>query len=74
MQDDFHSLENSVNWSVFDNKWARNSFRPNPAIDEVRINSLRGELELDTRDSRVFPGGGGTPGRYSKKGGLPEGG
>jgi len=58
MQDDFHSLENSVDWSVFDNKWARDSFRPNPAVDELRINSLRAELELDTRNSRVFPGRG----------------
>lgn len=58
MQDDFHSLENSVGWSVFDNKWARDSFRPNPAVDELQVNSLRGELELDTRNSRVFPGRG----------------
>jgi len=70
MQDDFHSLENSVNWSVFDNKWARDSFRPNPAIDEVRINSLRAELELDTRNSRVFPGRGWYARTLLEKGGA----
>ena len=58
LQDDFTSLENSVGWSVFSNDWARDDFRPNPAVDEIQVNSLRGELQMDTRDSHIYPGTG----------------
>ena len=75
LQDDFESLVNSVNWSIFDKRWARDSFRPNPAVDEVQINSLRAELELDTRNSRIFPGRGWyARGLLEKAGGFLGGG
>jgi hypothetical protein len=51
LSDDFESLSNRTNWALF----GGDDFRPNPAIDEGRINSLRGELRLDSRDSRTFP-------------------
>jgi len=49
--DDFYSLPNRTNWALFGGP----DFRPNPAIDEGRIISLRGELRLDTRNSRQHP-------------------
>ena len=58
VQDDFDSLVNSVDWSIFRNSWARRSFRPNPAVDELQLNSLRAELELDTRNHPIYPGQG----------------
>lgn len=58
LQDDFTSLENSVGWSLFGGDWSRDVFRPNSAVDEIRVNSLRGELQMDTRDSRIYPGTG----------------
>ena len=53
-QDDFASLENSVQWTLL-GRLGRNRFRPNPAIDEERYKSLRAELRWDSRDSRHSP-------------------
>jgi hypothetical protein len=55
VQDEFGSLANSEDWGVFDRDWARRGFRANPAVDELRINSLRAEVEVDTRNRRTRP-------------------
>jgi len=49
--DDFESLLQHADWSLFGDE----DFRDNPAADEGRINSLRGELRIDTRDGRRSP-------------------
>ena len=53
-QDDFSSLENSVQWALL-GPLGPDRFRPNPAIDEERYKSLRAELRWDGRDSRHSP-------------------
>ena len=55
-RDDFTSLDNSTDWSLFDG--GRDHFRPNPSVDELEIVSLQAALQLDTRDSRSHPGRG----------------
>lgn len=53
--DEFASLSNSVDWVAFDSRFTRGSFRPNPAVDEVQIRSLRADIQLDTRNNRHHP-------------------
>lgn len=52
LQDDFSSLSNRVNWNLIDHRYVRASFRPNPLIDEGKINSVQASLRVDTRNSR----------------------
>lgn len=54
-QDEFTSLDNQVDWIVWGNRFAAHDFRANPAIDEGTVNSLRTDVQLDTRDHRQRP-------------------
>lgn len=49
--DEFESLSNGTDWALF----GGGDFRFNPPVDEGEINSLRGELRLDTRNGRRSP-------------------
>ncbi|MEW6752582.1 MAG: BamA/TamA family outer membrane protein [Candidatus Latescibacterota bacterium] len=51
LQDEFSSLENAADWHLVHGGPARERFRPNPAVDEMRVHALRGEVQFDTRDS-----------------------
>ena len=53
--DEFASLANSVDWVIFSNRYTLDSFRPNPAVDELQIRSLRADIQLDTRNKRYNP-------------------
>jgi hypothetical protein len=55
VQDDFASLTLSEDWGLFDRDWARRAFRANPVVEEIRINSARAEVQVDTRDHRTHP-------------------
>jgi len=56
--DEFSSLDQSVEWGLFGGNLGRESFRPNPPVDEKQIRSLRADVQLDTRDRRADPGRG----------------
>ena len=54
-RDDFASMEEVADWVLFDNRFSRGQFRPNPAIDEGLVHSVRADVQLDTRDRRRAP-------------------
>ena len=58
MVDDFDSLKNQANWSLFSSGPANSRFRPNPIADEGGYHSIRADLDWDGRDSRSHPGRG----------------
>ncbi|MBI2505039.1 MAG: BamA/TamA family outer membrane protein [Candidatus Latescibacteria bacterium] len=49
-RDEFGSLENEVEWGLFESRFAREAFRPNPPVDEVEVASIRADLQFDTRN------------------------
>ncbi len=49
-RDEFESLENEVQWGVFESRFAREVFRPNPPVEEVEVASIRADVQFDTRD------------------------
>ena len=54
-RDEFASMAEATDWVLFENRYARHAFRPNPAVDEGWIHSLRADVQLDTRDRRLGP-------------------
>lgn len=50
-RDEFGSLANEVEWGLFESRFAREAFRPNPPVDEVEVASIRADLQFDTRNS-----------------------
>ena len=54
-RDEFESLENEVRWALFNSRFARQDFRPNPAVDEVEVASIRADVQFDTRNSLDEP-------------------
>ena len=54
-RDRFEFRERSVKWALMTNMFARDNFRPNPAIDEGVISSGRIDVQLDTRDRVANP-------------------
>lgn len=53
--DEFESLATQVDEIFVGNRFARRTFRANPAIDDGRISSLSARVQLDTRDRRGGP-------------------
>jgi hypothetical protein len=53
--DEFESLATQVDEIFVGNRFARRTFRANPAIDDGRISSLSASVQLDTRDRRDGP-------------------
>jgi len=53
--DEFGSLENEVEWGVFESRFARQSFRLNPPVEEVEVASIRADVQFDTRNSLDEP-------------------
>ena len=73
-QDEFASMENEVDWIVRGNRFARKEFRPNPGVDENKINSWRADIQLDNRDRPHLPGNGWlVNGFYERGGGILAG-
>ena len=70
LSDSFESLTNRTNWALF----GGDDFRPNPSVNEGRINSLRGELRLDSRDSKSYPHRGWSITALAEKAGAEFGG
>ncbi|MCC7262009.1 MAG: BamA/TamA family outer membrane protein [Candidatus Latescibacteria bacterium] len=54
-RDEFESLENEVEWALFDSRFARRDFRPNPPVDEVEVASIRADVQFDTRNRLEEP-------------------
>lgn len=54
-RDDFGSMDSEAEWVLFENRYSRSRFRANPSIDDGSIHSLRADVQLDTRDSRLAP-------------------
>ncbi len=50
--DEFESLDTQISGVMVGNRFARDAFRPNPAVDEIQVRSLRTDVQLDTRDHR----------------------
>ncbi|MFH1570227.1 MAG: LamG-like jellyroll fold domain-containing protein [Gemmatimonadota bacterium] len=54
-RDDFGSLEAQSDWVLFESRFSRSAFRPNPGVDEGAVASVRADLQVDTRDGRGAP-------------------
>ncbi|MBT5872195.1 MAG: BamA/TamA family outer membrane protein [Candidatus Latescibacteria bacterium] len=52
MHEDLTSLPNTVNWSLFEHRYADAAFRPNPTIDAGELNSVQARIRIDTRRQR----------------------
>ncbi|MBT4609535.1 MAG: BamA/TamA family outer membrane protein [Gemmatimonadetes bacterium] len=73
-RDDFESLEQISEWSLFGDRWGEASFAANPQIDEGIIASLRLDVQLDTRDETSSPNRGWLiNGLAERSGGFLEG-
>ena len=54
-RDEFYSMANETRWGLFGDGLGRTRFRPNPTVDEGRIDAASLSLAFDTRTSSSHP-------------------